>query len=207
VTSLPMLTKGFVTFGSFNNISKITPDVVALWSKVLFAVPHSRLIIKWASLSKKKVRERLLRQFARCGISFDRLELRSKSSHHEMLAEYGDLDIALDPFPYSGGLTSCEALWMGVPVLTLLSDKPAGRQTAGFLRTIGIPELITQTPDEFVRQAVKFTESARVHEGITVMRWATVYEKPGAGSAEHMVCFLRKYVMPSIITSLEWFKL
>ena len=70
-----------------------------------------------------------------------------------MLKEYGDIDVVLDPFPFSGGMTSCEALWMGVPVLTLLGGKPAGRQTAGFLRTVGLPEWITISLAQFVARA------------------------------------------------------
>lgn len=149
----PVLKNGAITFGSFNNIAKLTPEVIELWSRVLMAVPDSRLIIKWSTLSRKKVRDRLFRQFARHGVNSERLSLRGKSPHADMLKEYGDIDIALDPFPFSGGMTSCEALWMGVPVVTLLGDKPAGRQTAGFLRTIGLPEWVTMSPEQFISQA------------------------------------------------------
>ncbi|MBK5276957.1 MAG: tetratricopeptide repeat protein [Desulfuromonadales bacterium] len=153
VASPPAMTNNFITFGSFNNIAKVTPEVIALWSRVLIAVPDSRLIIKWSTLGRKKVRDRLLCQFARHGVTSERIVLRGKSPHVDMLKEYGDIDIALDPFPFSGGMTSCEALWMGVPVLTLLGNKPAGRQTSGFLRTIGLPEWVTISVEQFLSRA------------------------------------------------------
>jgi predicted O-linked N-acetylglucosamine transferase (SPINDLY family) len=168
VTAPPVMTSGFITFGSFNNIAKLTPEVIELWSRVLIAIPDSKLIIKWSTLRRKKVRDRLLRQFARHGVSEERLVLRVWSPHADMLREYGDIDIILDPFPFSGGMTSCEALWMGVPVLTLLGDKPAGRQTAGFLRTIGLPEWVTMSPEQFVTRA---KEAASDHDELNTIRF------------------------------------
>lgn len=150
VSPPPVLSNGFITFGSFNNIAKLTPEVVELWCLVLHALPDSRLIVKWSTLGRKKERDRLLRRFQRHGVSADRLVLRGRSPHEEMLQEYGDIDIALDPFPFSGGMTSCEALWMGVPVLTLRGDKPAGRQTAGFLRTIGLGEWVADSWEQYL---------------------------------------------------------
>jgi predicted O-linked N-acetylglucosamine transferase (SPINDLY family) len=142
-----------VVFGSFNNIAKVRPQVVALWAKVLKAVPGSRLVLKWKSYSQPSVRARLLREFKAEGIEADRIDLRLKSPHTELLAEYGDIDIALDTFPFSGGLTSCEALWMGVPVITLPRDRPVSRQTLGFLQAIGHAELSAANEDDYVRIA------------------------------------------------------
>lgn len=167
VVEPPVLKREFITFGSFNNIAKLTTEVIELWSMVLIALPDSRLIIKWSTLGRKKERDRLLQRFARHGIESDRLLLRGKSPHADMLKEYGDVDIALDPFPFTGGLTSCEALWMGVPVLTLLGDKPAGRQTAGFLRTIGLPEWVTFTQEQFVSRA---KEVASDYQALKLLR-------------------------------------
>ncbi len=166
VVEPPVLKNGFITFGSFNNIAKLTPEVINLWSKVLTAVPDSRLIIKWSSLERKKERDRLIKAFVKCGVDANRLELRGKSQHADMLKEYGDIDIALDPFPFSGGMTSCEALWMGVPILTLMGNKPAGRQTASFLRTIDLPEWITFSQEQFIAKAkeaaFKFEELKKI---------------------------------------------
>ena len=149
----PCLRRGHVTFGSFNHVAKTTPVTVELWANVLKAVPASRLLLKWKSLSEANARRRLLEAFAATGIPEDRLELRGYSPHREMLAEYGDMDIALDPFPFGGGLTSCEALWMGVPVITLPGDRPAARQTRSFLHQLGLDDLVASSPDSYVARA------------------------------------------------------
>ena len=149
----PSLKRGHVTFGSFNNVAKIGSDAVQLWAKVLHATPRSRLVLKWKSLGEEGSRLRFVDAFTAAGISADRLELRGFSLHREMLAEYGDIDIALDPFPFSGGLTSCEALWMGVPVLTLPGDRPASRQTSGFLRLLGLDDMVATSPADYIERA------------------------------------------------------
>jgi len=152
----PTLTRGYVTFGSFNNVTKIGPDVVNLWAAVLQAAPRSRLVIKWKSLDEPDARRRLAEAFVAAGVDPGRLELRGFSPHAEMLAQYGEIDIALDPFPFGGGLTSCEALWMGVPVLTLPGDRPASRQTIGFLETLGLSNWVATSPADYVSRAAAF---------------------------------------------------
>jgi protein O-GlcNAc transferase len=146
----PSIKHGGVTFGSFNNLIKIDPDVAALWASVLAAVPGSRLVLKWASLSDGGVRRRIGQLFGAAGVSATSLEFRDFSPHANMLAQYADIDIALDPFPFCGGLTSCEALWMGVPVVTLPQDRFASRQTLGFLRTLGLEDLAASSPGDYV---------------------------------------------------------
>jgi protein O-GlcNAc transferase len=142
-----------VVFGSFNNLAKIGLEVVALWARVLDAVPGSRLVLKWKALDQAGVRQRLTQAFAAHGVGPDRLELRERSAHAQMLAEYGDIDVALDPFPYGGGATSAEALWMGVPVVTLPSDRVAARQTLGFLAELDLQDLAAASLDDYVRIA------------------------------------------------------
>ncbi len=142
-----------ITFGCFNNLAKITPEVIRLWAQVLHATPGSRLVLKWKALHEAPVRRRLGEAFAEQGIAADRLEFRGVSPHVQMLAEYGGIDIALDPFPFCGGLTSCEALWMGVPVVTLPGDRPVSRQTLGFLNTIGLSELAAESQVQYVEIA------------------------------------------------------
>jgi len=156
----PVCRRGYVMFGSFNNIAKIGPDVVQLWARVLDAVPRSRLLLKWTSLGEARARHRLVEAFAAAGIAEDRLELRGKSPHREMLGEYGDMDLALDPFPFGGGITSCDALWMGVPVLTLPGDRPASRQTLGFLQSLGLDDLVAASPDDYVAKAAQWAGDA-----------------------------------------------
>ena len=147
--------EGPVVFGSFNNVAKIGPDVVRLWARVLTAVPQSRLVLKWRALSEPAVRERLTKAFAAEGIGADRLELRPDSLHAEALGQYGDIDIALDPFPFGGGMTSAEALWMGVPVVTWPGDRIASRQTFAFLTELGLTELSASSADDYVRIAME----------------------------------------------------
>ena len=142
--------RGAVTFGSFNNLAKIGPEAAGLWAEVLGAVPGSRLVLKWQSLGDAGVRRRMCELFAAAGAPDGALELRGFSPHAQMLAEYGDIDVALDPFPFCGGLTSCEALWMGVPVVTLPGDRFASRQTLGFLRNVGLDDLAADSPEDYV---------------------------------------------------------
>jgi protein O-GlcNAc transferase len=144
---------GGVTFGSFNNLAKIGPEVVKLWARVLDAVPGSRLILKWKGMEQPSVRGRVAAAFAAAGVGPDRLELRQGSPHDEMLAQYADIDIALDPFPFCGGLTSSEALWLGVPVVTLPQDRPASRQTLAFLHGLRLDDLAATSEDDYVRIA------------------------------------------------------
>jgi predicted O-linked N-acetylglucosamine transferase (SPINDLY family) len=149
----PLLRNGYPTFGSFNNIAKLAPPVVALWTRILRAVPDARLVLKWSTLALESERRRVSGMFAAAGIDPARLDLRGFSPHAAMLAEYADIDVALDPFPFSGGLTSCEALWMGVPVLTLPGERPVSRQTLALLSAAGLHDLVAASPDDYVTRA------------------------------------------------------
>ncbi|MGE5505047.1 MAG: tetratricopeptide repeat protein [Actinomycetota bacterium] len=142
---------GPVTFGSFNNIAKLTPAVAALWRRILDLVPESRLLLKWPHLAQPEVARRVRELFPGLG---QRLVLRGHSAPAELLAEYGEVDVALDPFPYSGSVTSCEALWMGVPVVTLPGPRPFSRQTLSVLAAIGHFELAAEDDDAYVALAV-----------------------------------------------------
>jgi len=150
----PLLTRGYPTFGSFNNVTKIGPEVVRLWAETLRAAPGARLLLKWKSLDDSATRRRLFAQFAAAGLAPERIELRGFSPHPEMLAQYADIDVALDPFPFGGGLTSCEALWMGVPIVTLPGDRPASRQSQGFLDLVGAGDGVASSPADYVGRAV-----------------------------------------------------
>lgn len=154
VAPLPAETSGVVTFGSFNNLSKMQPAVIALWSQVLQAVPGARLLVKNPSLTDPPTRARIAAMFAQHGIGPDRLELLGHTpTPQEHLALYGRVDIALDTFPYNGTTTTCEALWMGVPVVTLAGAVHAGRVGVSLLTAAGLPELIAATPAECVARA------------------------------------------------------
>lgn len=156
VAPLPAQARGCVTFGSFNDLAKITDTMLATWSRVLAAVPASRLKLKGRGLSAGGVREALEERLARAGIELARVELLERTpdtvSH---LALYHDVDIALDTFPYHGTTTTCEALWMGVPVVTLVGDRHMSRVGASLLTAIGHPEWCANERDGYVRIATE----------------------------------------------------
>ncbi len=154
VGPLPALARGFTTFCSFNNPSKITPQVVAVWAKILRSVPQSRLILQYRGLGDETVRGRYTALFAECGVNSRQLDLRAPAPYAEYLATYGQVDIALDPFPFAGGTITCEALWMGVPVVTCPGETFASRHGLSHLSNIGINETIAHDLDEYVEIAV-----------------------------------------------------
>ena len=147
----PMERSGFVTFGSFNNFSKVTDEVLRLWRAVLNAVPRSRLLVKSKLFASAEGRTLAAERFTHCGIPTERVEMRAFSRDH--LAEYGDMDIALDTFPYTGGITTCEALAMGVPVVTLRGASHGARFGESLLRNANLTELIADTPATYVQIA------------------------------------------------------
>ncbi|MGI9305409.1 MAG: tetratricopeptide repeat protein [Gammaproteobacteria bacterium] len=152
----PVLRNGKITFGSFSNPVKINAALVSLWSRILLSVRGSTLVLSWKSLSDPSIANRLIDMFHSNGVDASSIELRGGVIKHEqVLADYNDIDIALDTYPFSGGLTSCEALWMGVPVITLAGVRPASRQTAGFLSTLDLHELIASSTDAFVENGIR----------------------------------------------------
>ncbi|MEM1114616.1 MAG: SEC-C metal-binding domain-containing protein [Pseudomonadota bacterium] len=139
-----------LVFGSFNRAHKIGPPVLEAWSKLLQAVPQARLLLKAGAFDSPDVCANLAGQFESRGISRERIEFRGASPHIELLAQYGDMDIALDTFPYNGGLTTCEALWMGVPVLTRLGQRLIGRQSGAMLSSVGLDDFVASSTQAFV---------------------------------------------------------
>lgn len=167
VSALPVSRKGYITFGCFNNTAKLNEAVFDLWAKILHAVPDSRLILKWRSFNDEAYRQKVAFFFVHRSIPAERIELRGPSFHADLLNEYADIDIALDPFPFTGGLTSCESLWMGVPVVTLPQSRVVSRQTFALLSAIGLPELAAKDIDDYVRIAY---ELAMDHDKLTGLR-------------------------------------
>ncbi|MDD5177599.1 MAG: hypothetical protein PHQ05_14370 [Sterolibacterium sp.] len=163
----PSIAKGYVTFGSFNNTAKLNAGVFDLWSRILAAVPDSRLVLKWRTFQDEALCQSVREAFAQRGIAPGRIELRGASFHVDVLKEYADIDIALDPFPFTGGLTSCESLWMGVPVITWPQSQVVSRQTLAFLSAIGLRELAAQDGSDYVRIAVKL---AGDRKGLAALR-------------------------------------
>ena len=153
VAPLPARAQGHVTFGSLNNLAKLNPGILRLWADVLAAVPRSRLLLAWPSLADPEVQARLRALASCCGIAPDRLDLRPGGTPAEFLARYGEIDIALDPQPYSGGLTTLEALWMGVPVVTCPGERFAGRHAASHLKAAGLAGWIAPDKAAYVGRA------------------------------------------------------
>jgi len=150
----PCLERGYITFGSFHKPAKTTRPVVQLWSEVLHAVPGSRLLMKYRDLDTPVRQQRFIDWFAECGIAKERVEFAGISLPLEYLAAYNEIDIALDPFPYNGGSTSLDTLWMGVPFVTMAGRLAVERDGADILTHIGSPDLIAETPEQYVRAAV-----------------------------------------------------
>ena len=150
----PYLVNGFVTFGSFNNTAKYHAGVFSLWATILRQTPESRLILKWRTFNDAEFRRSVADQFVALGVAAERVELRGPSFHKDMLDQYGDIDIGLDPFPFSGGLTSCEALWMGVPVVTWPQEMMVSRQTFAILSSIGLDQLAATDGEGYRRIAI-----------------------------------------------------
>jgi predicted O-linked N-acetylglucosamine transferase (SPINDLY family) len=155
VAPLPALAGGHVTFGSFNNPTKLNPPLLQTWARILHRVPQSRLVLKFKGMDDPALARDILGQFAAQGIDATRIECLGWSPHAASLAEYGRVDLALDPFPYSGGLTTCESLWMGVPVITCPGETFAGRHALSHLTSGGLTETIAGDLDEYVALAVK----------------------------------------------------
>ena len=154
VGPLPALANGYITFGSFNNLSKMNDAVVALWSQVLNAVPDSRLFLKYQQLGEASVRQSTRERFAVHGIKPERLILEAYVPRSNYLAAYQRVDIALDPFPFPGGTTTAEALWMGIPVLTLAGERFLSRQGMGLLMNAGLPDWIATDAHDYLARAV-----------------------------------------------------
>lgn len=145
IKALPALDNGFVTFGCFNNPTKVNDVLLARWAQLMHAVPHSRLLLKGGAFGNSELREHVHRVMAAQGIARERVLVEGPVGHKTLLDTYNRIDIALDPWPYSGGLTTCEALLMGVPVVTLPGPTFAGRHSATHLVNAGLPELVVDS--------------------------------------------------------------
>lgn len=155
VGPLPAASRGQITFGCLNNLAKLNERVLALWGEVLRALPDSRLLVQTSALDDAPNRARFSALCAQHGIAPSRLELRGFVPVDESLASYAEIDIALDPFPFCGGMTSLEALWLGVPVITLAGETIASRQSASMLMNLGLPELIAENSAQYVHAAAQ----------------------------------------------------
>ncbi|CAA0110057.1 Uncharacterised protein [BD1-7 clade bacterium] len=199
----PVDANGQITFGCFNNIAKLNDSVLRCYAALLHQVPNSQLILKWKSFADPNLAEAVLKRFHAMGIVKTRLQLRGASPHIDMLNEYADVDIALDPFPFSGGLTSYEATWMGVPVITLYGHRPLSRQTYAINQTLGFPQRCATNVDEYIACAKKLvTQSGQ----LTAMRFDLRQHAESSALTNHGVQadeLLKSIRLSNLFDSLE----
>lgn len=163
VRQSPFVANRYITFGSMSNFSKITPQLIQLWAEILKRVPNSRMVLRYRGQEHESVFMGLGRQLEQQGISSDRLTLLGHaSSVIEQLEGYAAMDIALDTFPYNGTTTTCEALWMGVPVITLAGRSHVSRVGVSLLTVVGLSQCIADTPEAYIEKAVVFAENPQL---------------------------------------------
>jgi predicted O-linked N-acetylglucosamine transferase (SPINDLY family) len=154
VGPLPAETNGFVTFVSHNIVAKTTVESIGIWSRILRELSSSRLILGNRGFDTPRTIERVRKQFAECAVDPERISFRGWLPRAELLAAYNEADIALDTLPYNGGLTTCEAMWMGVPVVTCPGETFASRHGLAHLTAAGVPETIACNANDYVATAV-----------------------------------------------------
>ncbi|MDF9391557.1 MULTISPECIES: tetratricopeptide repeat protein [Methylococcus] len=159
VGQLPAKRNGYITFGCLNNLAKINAQVLDLWAQILAASPTSRLLIQTVALCDRLNLERFRALCVERGLDPARLELRPATSLEKFAQTYHEIDIALDPFPFCGGFTSFDALWMGVPVITLEQQRLAGRQTIAMLMNLGLPNLVARTKTDYLTIALDLSRN------------------------------------------------
>jgi predicted O-linked N-acetylglucosamine transferase (SPINDLY family) len=195
VGPLPAIERGYATFASFNNLAKITPEVIAAWAQVLHRTPRARMLLKYKGLGDETVRRRLLDAFGVHGIEPQRLELLPPTSFAEYLTTYNQVDLVLDCFPFSGSTTTCEALWMGVPVVTWPGETFASRHSFCHLSNIGLTDTIGHSMDEYVERAVALASDlprlAALRTGLRPQMAASPL-CDGPRFAGHLVALLRE---------------
>jgi protein O-GlcNAc transferase len=168
VGPLPALANSHISFGSFNNLTKISDQTVACWARILKAVPNSRLLLKNKQLRASSIQKITRTRFEAHGIDPWRLILKStipdRKTHLQM---YKEMDISLDTFPYSGGTSTVEAIWMGTPVITLKGDRFVSHMGESLLHNIGLEDCIADTPDDYVEKAVTLASDL---PGLSILR-------------------------------------
>lgn len=158
VSGLPAEKNGYITFGCFQTLSKLGDNVLSLWSRIMNALPQTRLRLQNKQMSCQKTREQLRNRMTQFGIAQERVSLLGHVSRSDYLAAHAEVDFVLDTFPYPGGTTTCEALWMGVPTLTLAGETMLARQGASLLTAAGLIDWVANSADEYVAKAVAFSQ-------------------------------------------------
>ncbi|MCR4303175.1 MAG: hypothetical protein NUV63_02960, partial [Gallionella sp.] len=155
VNELPALSDGIITFGSFNRLVKVSDMSFRAWAEVLLAIPQSRLLLKTAELDDASNRERVIGHFTKAGVAADRVIMQGKTSWHQHMQAYNQIDFALDPFPHGGGVTALEGLMMGVPAIVLRWPTVTGSTSAAIMTALGLTGWIAESREEYVALAVQ----------------------------------------------------
>ena len=156
VGTLPALKNKFITFGSFNHLNKLNDSVIKLWSELLKKIPKSKILLKYKSLNIDYYKENIKKKFNSNGIEEHQLILEGSSPREDLLKTYNKVDISLDPFPYSGGTTNFESVWMGVPILTLKGKKFISNCGASINYNLGMSDWIAKDKENFIIKASAF---------------------------------------------------
>jgi protein O-GlcNAc transferase len=181
----PLGRNRYVTFGSFNQLKKVSPLVRRIWAEILARLPGARLVV--AGGADRRARESMLLDFGAAGVAADRITFFPHVAADEYFRRFGDVDVALDPAPYSGCTTTFDTLWMGVPVITLAGAMPSSRVAAGILSSLGLTDWIASTPEEYVELAVRFACDGPLLTGLRETLRQRLRESPIMDE----VCFAR----------------
>ncbi len=181
-------TENEIVFGSFNRLGKLVDELIAVWTNILNRVEHSRLVLKAYEFQDKRVRNHTIARFEEAGLSPGQLELRNASPYSQLLSEYADIDIALDTFPFTGCATTCDALWMGVPVVSCYGESVVSRQGLSILQNIGKSDWLADQADVYTATAIGLAESIRVNgfdrkELRETVKTSTLCNAPAFGKA------------------------
>jgi predicted O-linked N-acetylglucosamine transferase (SPINDLY family) len=151
----PVLANGYITFSVFNRITKISDEAIAVWARVLHGVPDAKLLMKDGAYDEPPLRDLMRQRLAAHGIAGERIDFLGSSPREQHLAAFGKTDIALDPFPQNGGVSTWEALHMGVPVVAKLGNTAPSRLSSAILTSIGMDDWVARTADDYVVRAVR----------------------------------------------------
>jgi predicted O-linked N-acetylglucosamine transferase (SPINDLY family) len=170
VAALPALSNGAITFGCFQNLAKVNDEVLAAWGEIFAALPKATLRMQCKQLGERAQADQLLARLQRYGIAPERVNIHGAVTRDAYLAAHAEVDMILDTFPYPGGTTTCEALWMGVPTLTLAGDRLLSRQGASLLTAAGLPEWVADNKEHYISKAIKLAgdlpELAQLRTGL-----------------------------------------
>ena len=179
INSLPVIKNNFITFGCINKFSKVNDDVIALWSKILLSISNSKLLLKNKDFDSKKIIENTFTRFEKHNINRNRLLLKGESkTRKESIEVYNEIDIALDPFPFQGNTTTCEAVWMGVPVITLKGNRYLFHFGESINSNLNMCDWIAANHCEYVSKAIKFSSDIDLLSKIRINLRAKALQSP-----------------------------